>query len=319
MMPKTKRNDQKKHMSQDGRTVAKISLYTLFANSLRKIAYRYLTVDSLPLFTRGRDISALSVNVLGYHEIHTRKILEWFAKDGNSDFLIDIGANIGLTSCQSGDHFRQIIMFEPNPLCIGILQTNAAVSLAKGSYEINPFALGKQSEFLKLRIPKHNWGGAYIVSGENSYSAETLYRKDGFTVDDDTNYLSYEVEVKCAEDVFVDLFHDLCQKGRYNGSIKIDVEGMELEILHSIANTLPTDMNISIIFENLGDKFPGHDILSEFSGRAKLYALRRHPSKTDRSITGYFKLLFNPHLSFILEEWHDGLNGFDLVLKVSNK
>jgi FkbM family methyltransferase len=176
----------------------KISSFKLLYDWLTKLCYRKLTSNALPLFSRGSDSSSFTVNALGVHEIQVCKILKKFSQKGNSAFLIDIGANIGLTSCQSGNYFDYVIMYEPNPLCVGILQTNVAISLPKEKYEINPYGLGKTTETLQLCVPRDNWGGAYIKCSENLYDAETLLHKDGFHEISYENYLTLDVKVKNA-------------------------------------------------------------------------------------------------------------------------
>lgn len=302
----------------------RISSFRLLRDWLRKLCYRWLTSNALPLFSRGCDSNSFTVNVLGIHEVQVCEILKQFSDNGNSDFLIDIGANIGLTSCQSGSHFDFIIMYEPNPLCIGILQTNTAISLPKNSYEINQFGLGKTTGTLSLRIPRNNWGGAYIDCDQITYDSETILRKDGFVEQREDNYLILDVKVKNAEQILKDLFFKLRDEGRLNGAIKIDVEGMELEILYAIANVLPRDIEVSIIFENWSEEFPSGELLSRFGNRASLYILRQHPIGGRKSFVYKFlklmKLISYQHLRYTLESCDmnntHNMQG-DLVLEIS--
>lgn len=302
----------------------RISSFSLLHDWLRKLCYRWLTSNALPLFSRGCDSNSFTVNVLGVHEVQVCKILKQFSDNGNSDFLIDIGANIGLTSCQSGNHFDFIIMYEPNPLCVGILQTNTAISLPKNSYEINQFGLGRTTETLTLRVPRNNWGGAYIDCDQNSYDSETMLRKDAFVEKREDNYLTLDVKVKNAEQILKVLFFKLSHEGRLNGAIKIDVEGMELEILYAIANVLPSDMGVSIIFENWSKEFPSGELLSRFGNRASLYILRQYPIGGRKSLVykvlKLMKLISSQHLRYTLESWDmnntNNMQG-DLVLEIS--
>ena len=63
----------------------------------------------------------------GVYEPHIKFLIDYLAEKGYSDFLIDIGANIGLTSCQSGNSFKEIHMFEPNPDCVNILKVKESL------------------------------------------------------------------------------------------------------------------------------------------------------------------------------------------------
>lgn len=303
----------------------KISSFSLLYEWLMKLCYKQLTSNALPLFSRGCDSNSFTVNALGVHEIQVCRILKKFSEKGNSSFLIDIGANIGLTSCQSGTYFDYVIMYEPNPLCIGILQTNVAISLPKETYEINQFGLGKTTKTLKLRVPRNNWGGAYIECSENTYDSETLLRKDAFREIREDNYMILDVKVRNAEQTLEELFVKLCYDGRLNGSIKIDVEGMELEILYAIAKVLPKDMEVSIIFENWLKEFPSTELLSRFGDRASLYILRQFPTGGRPSmfhkLMKLIKLIYHQNLTYVLEECNEynmqNMQG-DLVLEISN-
>lgn len=304
----------------------KVTSFCLLRDWLRRLCYKWLTANALPLFSRGCDSNSFTVNVLGVHELQVCKILEQFSDNGNSDFLIDIGANIGLTSCQSGNCFDYIVMYEPNPLCVGILQTNTAITLPKDSYEINQFGLARTTETLSLRVPRNNWGGAYIDCEQNTYDSETLLRKDAFVEKAEDSYLTLDVKVKNAEQVLQDLFFRLRHQDRLNGAIKIDVEGMELEILYAIANVIPSNMAVSIVFENWSKEFPSGELLSRFGNRASLYILRQYPTGGRRSLTykllKLMKLISYQHLRYTLERC-DISNTYnmqgDLVLDISKE
>ena len=87
-----------------------------------------------------------------------------------SDVLYDIGANIGLTSCQNGNDFAELHMFEPNPLCQHILEVNTALTLTKPKVTIHRFALGAEDKRTRLMVPRHSWGGVEVtVSRLDSY------------------------------------------------------------------------------------------------------------------------------------------------------
>lgn len=88
--------------------------------------FRRLTRKNLSIFLRGGDLISQGPLIEGIHESRLTQFIYNNAKNGMSDFLIDIGANIGLTSCQNGNSFKQIYCFEPNPLCVNILKTNLA-------------------------------------------------------------------------------------------------------------------------------------------------------------------------------------------------
>ena len=58
-----------------------------------------------------------------YEKKRMRQLLH-FSKEINSDFFIDIGANIGFYSILLSGHFKQIYSFEPNKRNFQVLKKN---------------------------------------------------------------------------------------------------------------------------------------------------------------------------------------------------
>jgi hypothetical protein len=85
---------------------------------------KYLTKKSAGLFLRGGDLISIGVLSEGIHEPDTSELIKIFADGGYNNFLIDIGANIGLISCQTAEKFSEVHMYEPNPLCCHVLAVN---------------------------------------------------------------------------------------------------------------------------------------------------------------------------------------------------
>ena len=218
-------------------------------------------------FLRSRDLISYSPMVFGGHESYQTELIDKYREKGNSQFLIDVGANVGLTSCQNGEKFDHVICFEPNPLVCNILRTNLAMRLKPGSFEINEFALGNKNGVAELWIPRHNWGGAFIRSKDSAYKDELLASKDGFSSIDKNNYLFASVKVKSAEKQFRKLFNDLEKRGLRDGVIKIDVEGYEKLILMGIGAVLPSNSSLVIFFENWDKNFDIDQLSEWFSGR----------------------------------------------------
>ena len=129
---------------------------------IRRKLFERLTRKSVNYFLRGKDIISVGPLVNGFHEPICTKLIGHYAWHDYGDFLIDIGANIGLTTCQNGHDFARVVCFEPNPMCAHILKVNTEIALPKGRVEIHEFGLGEMVVLLELWIPKHNWGGAFI-------------------------------------------------------------------------------------------------------------------------------------------------------------
>jgi len=267
-----------------------ISKRNVLSHIKRKILFQLFkmsTKNSLKIFFRGKDSISIGPQIDGIYEEGLTKLINNFAVNGNSDFLIDIGANIGLTSCQNGSKFKKVICFEPNPLAMNILKTNLAISLVNNNFEVFQFALGESDGDFELHIPLHNWGGAFVMNG-NDYSEATLSKKDGFSKFELDNYLVQKVDVKNAETVLSKLFSDLLNEGLCKGVVKIDVEGLERKILLAIAKCLPKTADLSIVFENWDEQFSISEIQEAFSNRD--VKVKKIVSSSDR--TSKFKNLF---------------------------
>ncbi len=204
----------------------------------------------MPVFVRGGDLISIQPMAWGEYEPEVVALIKHWADSGHSDFFLDIGANIGLISCQVGHLFKQIHVFEPNPDCLSLLKINLKSMLRQKEFHLHPYALGSQKERLTLMVPFDNWGGAFIASADNEYSPEVLAHKDGFTHFDPSQYQSHEVEVEPVHAVLSQLFSSFNSFGLRKGVIKIDVEGFESLVLKAIASTLPSDFEVLVVFEN---------------------------------------------------------------------
>ena len=224
--------------------------FTQRKHKLKQSLYKKITKASLPLFFRGADIISIDPLVNGVYEIEIQKLMEHFGSSGYGDFLIDVGANIGLSSCQSGNAFKEVHMFEPNPLAISILKVNANIALRDSKYHIHEFGLGHKSEILKLYVPFDNWGGAFIKSNENEYTEDLLSSKDGYGNFNIKNYDLIDVKIESSTEQFRGLFNQLKSNGLSHGVIKIDVEGYEKLVIESILDTIISGISVFIIFEN---------------------------------------------------------------------
>ena len=298
--------------------ITRRSVWAVLREHIRVAIYTRLTKPALPLFLRGGDVISAGPMAVGWHEPQVSATLKRFAIEGYNDFLLDIGANIGLTTSVVGESFDSVILFEPNPLCHGILATNLAISLINTPYEIRRYGLGRTDSKVNLRLPRSNWGGAYIVSDDNAYSRQTLLAKDGFTKDDLQDHLSLEIDIRNATEVFKTLFSEYQANKKLSGSVKIDIEGFEIVVIQAIAATLPLGMRLSIIFEFLGGNIAGEEILSLFQGRADFYAVIKEPNVSGSRYRKLFALLTKGFELYSLKPWTPGLIANDFVLRIKS-
>ena len=234
-----------------------------FKAKWQRSLFKRVTRHALPLFLRPADQISMAPIVDGIYEPDIKHLLEHLAATGHHHFLIDIGANIGLSSCQSGEHFNEIHLFEPNPNCLHILHVNTRIALRSRPYTIHEYALGARQETLQLFVPAHNWGGAFIRSADNDYDETVLAGKDRYARFDPKNYDIFEVQVEPATEKLQQLFIDLQTRQGNCGTIKIDVEGYEKQILGAIAQALPPGMSVYIIFENWKEDLDLADTLAQ--------------------------------------------------------
>jgi FkbM family methyltransferase len=242
---------------------------------IKSSLFRYLTKESVNLFLKGKDKLSVYPQAIGAYEPTISSLITYFSSVGNSDFLIDIGANIGLISCQSGNKFKRVDMFEPNPHCCKILEVNSAIAFDSVEYHIHNYGLGDEDKTSPLSVPRNNWGGAFIKDKTNSYDEAILASKDGFKSIIDTNYFNVDIEIRKTSVVLSKLFKELSEQDLSCGVVKIDVEGYELAILNGLAESLPSHLNLFVIFESWNSEFDIEQILKSFKGRATPYKLVR--------------------------------------------
>lgn len=271
----------------------KLTPLNFIKRQLMHKTFNFITRKSMNIFLRGNDIISVGPQIYGGHEEFLTSFIDNIADKGFSDFFIDIGANIGLSSCQNGGKFKKVICFEPNPLCINILKTNLSICLNENAFEVCEYALGESEGAFDLYVPIHNWGGAF-VKNNNGYSDDILSKKDGFDALDIKNYVVRKVQVKNAETIFANLFSSLLDDGLSKGVVKIDVEGFERMVLLAIAKNLPSTLNVFIVFENWDPKFDLDEIKKSFINRSVEF------KKFERSIVGTKKSKFRKIIEFAL-------------------
>jgi len=239
----------------------------------------YLTKGSTQnLFVRSGDALSVDIQVNGIYDPQLTSLLKHLSEsEKNSDFFIDIGANIGVISCQVGKYFDNLVCFEPNPICVRALKLNLSVVLPTSEVDIREYALGEKDGVLPLLIPGHNLGGAFVYSDSQSYSEELLAKKDGFGLFNKENYNELSIEVRDAKLEMENLFLNLSLKGKEKGVIKIDTKGFELPIIYRMVDAIPTNVSVFIVFENWDENLDIDKLLKAFKRRGvkKIQRLNR--------------------------------------------
>jgi len=125
---------------------------------------------------------------------------------------IDIGANVGLWSCELVENFQQVIAFEPVNEFIQCFKKN----VKKTNYTIHECALGRQESYINMNIVEGNTGHSHIDQNSLGKGSIPLKTLDSFDFQD------------------VDL-------------IKIDVEGFEEEILAGAMKTIIKNKPVIVV------------------------------------------------------------------------
>ena len=150
---------------------------------------------------------------------------------------IDIGAHDGDTCIDLVDTFQRVYAFEPNP---------ESIKAIPDTIKKFPFALGNKKEELVLTIPNNGYNN----------------NKHGSIVRHQSGIRQYSVSVKTL-DGFEFKEVDL---------IKIDVEGMELEVLEGAIHTIMKWRPV-VLFENKRSRYNKKlvDFFNEISYTIKVY------------------------------------------------
>lgn len=293
------------------------SFSDLVSFGLKSWLFAKLTRNSSDLFFRGGDIISVRSQVGGTWEPILTDLIAHFADCGHDDFLIDIGANIGLVSSQSGNRFKHVHMFEPNPHCCNLIEVNTAIALHVPK-TLHRYGLGDCDKTCELTVPKHNWGGAFVNDAANSYDKATLAAKDGFAAYSEANYFHVAIEIRDGAKALAAVFADLVAKGLTQGVIKIDVEGYEPVVLKGIAAAIPPEVAAVIVLESWDKAFPMESVLAGFCGRASAFKIDRQVPWTEgaSNLAKLAALVLKPTIDTRIVSGHAGDWLGDVVIAV---
>lgn len=225
---------------------------------LKKWILKKVFTNQSSLFVRGQDKISILPLIGEPYEPEISSFMKYAVSNGFSNFLFDVGANIGLTSCQEGHQFDAIYCYEPNPLLYKVLETNLELVGLSERTQIKTFGIGAtEGEFL-ISMPINNLGAGFVQNQDNSYTPTILARKDNNPTTDFSDYLQQKITIKSAELAFRDNFRDLSAQGLNKGIIKIDVEGMELSVIGELIKSIPKEVQTMVVFEN-------HDLSARFT------------------------------------------------------
>lgn len=140
---------------------------------------------------------------------------------GHTELMIDVGANIGNHSIGLSDVFARTEAVEPHPVIFRILEANV-IRNNIGTITCNNFGLASENAFGELVESNEHHGLAHI---EN----RSVLSPEVFGIDAKAMSSKYTVELRDSR-TFVEQFGKTLDRT----FIKIDVEGMEEEIVQAI-------------------------------------------------------------------------------------
>ena len=199
-------------------------------------AIKYTHKESLAPYLKYKDSITDIWYIFGDYERHVNNAIDYYTKKGYQNFFIDVGANIGLTTILNWKKFDNLYCFEPNDLVFNILKTNIAISCDKEKVKLFNVGLGLKRGKYTLKVPKHNFGGAFIKENNLQYQFDKA-----------ENHIDVQVNIESEDFLNENIFNTF--KAEHKGIVKIDVEGYELEVLELIVRTIHVN-KVVIIFEN---------------------------------------------------------------------
>lgn len=184
----------------------------------------------------------------GTYEPGTLKIIEQLLQPG--DHFIDVGANIGLMSIFAARRIGpggKVTAFEPHPKTREILLKNIALNGLERTVEVLPYALGSRSEKGKLYDdPSRNRGAASLM---NTTDAAAIHDVQTISLDD---FIESRADMNLPKPTL----------------IKIDVEGLEIEVLNGAASMIQGENPPALIVESSAHR--DHSNATDISALYKL-------------------------------------------------
>ena len=132
-------------------------------------------------------------------------------------FVVDVGANIGMTSLLFGMLAKEVMSFEASPSTFQFLKMNVLES-GLGNVHIENVGLGSAHAATTITMARNNRSGAFVSDGAAplaGHASETIQ--------------------------ITPLDHELLRRGRADQKvdfIKLDVEGFEMEVLKGATDCL---------------------------------------------------------------------------------
>ncbi|MDF3415368.1 FkbM family methyltransferase [Sulfitobacter sp. M57] len=187
----------------------------LFKQLMQSAARSHRSAGRPPLAGYAFDHITLKLHIDGRFAYRELDALEHqlFPKLDRDSICLDIGANIGNHAVNFADHFSHVHAFEPNRKALDLLQINARL---RPNITVHPVGLSDHSHTLTAIQPEGNLGG----TGASATGHPADQRVD--------------LPLVALDGI------DLGLNGRAVSFVKIDVEGLEAEVIRGASKTLAT-------------------------------------------------------------------------------
>jgi FkbM family methyltransferase len=195
------------------------------------------------------------------------------------ELYVDVGANIGNHLVACAPHFKLALGIDPHPVLFHVLNANVAVNGLK-NVELFNVGLASSDGVATLTESRSNHGLSRVKEHSKLPSETFGLSSEEFSVE-------YPIELVGAENFFANYTERLSRC-----MIKIDVEGMEGEIIEALQGVIQKNRPI-VAFEWFVDAQP--EILDTFK-RFENYSLYgAFGSAPEGRLTRFFSMLLNGH------------------------
>ena len=168
--------------------------------------------------------------------------IDWIRQIPPGSTFWDVGANIGTYSVFAGKNGVRVFSIEPSFLNLEILQRNIILNHLNDSVSMIPIGLGSKNQLASFYLSKENltWGGAHNSLGKNVGAGGKALREPlkitGLCITMDELVENFGIPTP--------------------NFIKIDVDGLELEVLKGGIEVLSEATSVLI---EVDDEFIGQD------------------------------------------------------------
>lgn len=154
-------------------------------------------------------------------EYFEQQLIPWLHRASKRRVFLDIGSNIGRYAIMAGKTLKypKVLAIEANPVTFGLLHKNIMLNDLDAKVIAEHVAVGDRAGEIFIQADNHHLGGGNVIGGDaDKKSMENIYKVTLVTVD-----ALMEKNSLAASDI---------------DFIKMDVEGMEDQVLKGMAKTL---------------------------------------------------------------------------------